>query len=154
MDLDKLREFQSDRKDEEKLYITIGSIVLNPDASLNDYVLASISVLSRLQNGPISRLFLEYVTKGVAQYNLWDTDSTGKPIFEYGHDAEHVRRQTIRSFGDLYEQYFITQDLSSSSDTSGKISITERGLHALRSVMPEENLSRVDGKLRSTLEKR
>ncbi|HUC79013.1 MAG TPA: hypothetical protein VMQ58_02110 [Candidatus Saccharimonadales bacterium] len=150
MDLDKLLKFESDRKDEEELYITIGSIVLNPDASLNDYVLASISVLSRLQNGPISRFFLEYVTKGVAQYNLWDTDSTGKPIFEYGHDAEQVRKQTLRAFGDLYEQYFITQDLSSSSDTSGKISITDSGLHALRNVIPEEDLSRIDGKLIST----
>ncbi len=144
MDLDKLRKFESDRKDEEDLYIQIGSIVLNPDASLNDYVLATISVLSRQENGPISRHLLEYVTKGVAQYAFWDNDSSGKPIFEYGNDAEHVRKQTIRSFADLYEQYFITQDLSPSSETSGKISITDSGLNALRSVMPEEDLSRVD----------
>lgn len=150
MDLDKLLKFESDRKDEEELYIKIGSIVLNLDASLNDYVLATISVLSRLENGPISRHFLEYVTKGVAQYDLWDNDSSGKPRFEYGYDAEHVRKQTIISFGDLYDQYFITQDLSSGSENSGKISITDRGLHALRSVMLEEDLSRIDGKLIST----
>ncbi|HEY5267907.1 MAG TPA: hypothetical protein VII94_02135 [Candidatus Saccharimonadales bacterium] len=143
MDLDKLRSFESDRKAEEELYKNIGSIVLEPHASLNDYVLATISVLSRLENGPISRLFLEYVTRGVAKYSLWDTDGSGKPRFEYGHDVADVRRQTIRSFGELYELYFITQDLSSSSDTSGKISITDSGLHALRSVMPVEDLSRI-----------
>jgi hypothetical protein len=31
--------------------------------------------------------------------------------------------------------------------------LTDRGKHALRCVMPEENLSRVDGALRCTLEK-
>jgi hypothetical protein len=148
MDIEKLNELKSIRKSEEELYTTVGSIVLNPEASLNDYILATISVLNRIEDGPIHRLYLEYATKGVAYYSLWDQDTIEKPKFEYGQEPEQVRRQTIVALVDLISENFVIHDHSNSksksnSASSGSIIITNRGLHALRSVMPEEDLSRV-----------
>lgn len=71
----------------------------------------------------------------MARHGFWGTDSTDKQFFKRGREDD-LLREIIGNYADLVAYKFV--DLS----VKGGI-LTDLGKHALRSVMPEEDLSRV-----------
>jgi hypothetical protein len=132
MDQEKLEAFDKVREAEDQLYKNIGSIVLTPDANIRDYVLATISVLNRMQDGPVRNQVLEFAIQGVDNYDLWETDCNGERIIKY-RDPKEMRKDLFVNYRDLQSIGLIEQS------TDGAI-LTDLGKHALGSVIPPENI--------------